>query len=229
MRSLRRRFKEAGLEFNGIDAVLITHGHSDHVYGVDQVMRHTDAIIYCNEGTRNEVPALRGIDRWKSFDSRKSFTVGDIKVRAFETPHDAAEPVGFRFECEGVSGMLATDLGEITDSVAEQAMGCDWLVLEANHDEELLKIGPYPWSLKRRVLGSRGHLSNRALAEFLGQTFDQVASHLFLAHLSRQNNDPDLALESAKRAANDALPPLLTSSLSIHLTHQYKPSIVVDL
>jgi phosphoribosyl 1,2-cyclic phosphodiesterase len=182
-----------------------------------------------NIGTREEVPTLRSITNWKVFESDSPFRVGELAVEAFDVPHDAAQPVGFRISANGTSGVVATDLGELNHSIERHLDGCNWMVLESNHDEELLKIGPYPWELKRRVLGRTGHLSNGALADFLRYRFDGLAAHLFLAHMSRQNNEPNLAISSASEAVRGRAPLFANPDIKLHLTHQSKPSIVLDL
>ncbi len=228
-RSLARRCSEAGLPLGGFDGILLTHGHSDHVAAVRPLADRLKSTVYLNEGTRDEAPSLSDLDRCEVFQTGVPFCVGEVTVEPFSIPHDATDPVGFRLEVGGVRGLLATDLGRIPPNLAETARNCDWLVLESNHDEDLLKIGPYPWQLKRRVLGGRGHLSNRALADFLSGPFDGTASHLFLAHLSRQNNLPELALEAAEGALQRRPSLFGRTTVQVHLTHQGKPSIVVAL
>ncbi|MFZ0428429.1 MAG: MBL fold metallo-hydrolase [Acidobacteriota bacterium] len=228
-RSLNRRLREAGVAAGSIDAVLVTHGHRDHVAGVQSILKNHRAVLYVNEGTRQETALLDGIDRCEVFSAGQAFQVGDVSVEAFAVPHDSAEPVGFCLSSHGIKGLLATDIGEVTPTLVEQARGCQWLVLEANHDEELLKLGPYPWDLKRRVLGSRGHLSNESLADFVARQFDGEASHLFLAHLSRQNNHPELALETVRRGLSSRPGPRNGHGTQVLLTDQIKPSIVVNV
>jgi len=229
-RSVKRRLDEAGLTLDKIDAILLTHGHSDHVSGVSSLLRQFQGASVCmNAGTREEVPALRTLENWVEFKSEEQFSVGDITVKAFDVPHDAAQPVGFSISSNGSCGVVATDLGELNPSIEQYLDGCQWMVLESNHDEELLKIGPYPWELKRRVLGRRGHLSNRALGEFLRHRFDGSATDIFLAHLSRQNNEPQLAFSAAAEAVRDRHPLFEEPGVNVHLTHQSKPSIVLDL
>ncbi len=184
-----------------------------------------------NEGTRAERATLRSIDRWERFEAGTSFAVGDLWVEAFSVPHDANQPVGFRFSAGGVYGALITDLGVLNESVVQKLSGCDWLILESNHDEAMVKISPYPWVVKQRLLGNLGHLSNRAVCHFLSHDFDGRAVDIFLAHLSRQNNDPAIARHCALGALAQRLAQMEGSkhSCRLHLTHQHKPSIVVTL
>ena len=134
------------------------------------------------------------------FQAGRPFQVGDISVSPFTIPHDAADPVGFVFHAEGVRMALATDLGYITPNVKAQLRNVDLLFLESNHDLEMLRDGPYPWSVKQRVLSRVGHLSNEAAAEFLETSYDGQATYVILAHLSESNNLPDLARVGAERA-----------------------------
>jgi phosphoribosyl 1,2-cyclic phosphodiesterase len=136
------------------------------------------------------------------FHSGQPFEIGDIAISPFTIPHDAADPVGFVFRTEGVRLAFATDLGYIPPNVKAQLKGVDLLLLESNHDLEMLRDGPYPWSVKQRVLSRVGHLSNEAAAEFLENSYDGQAAYVILAHLSESNNLPDLARVTAERALN---------------------------
>ena len=227
-RGIRRRFEEAALALDKVQALILTHGHSDHVAGAAAFASERGIPIFMNNGTRVEVPELRKLERWECFEAEQSFSIGDIRVQPFDVNHDAAQPVAFRFSSGGVAGAAVTDLGELSADVMKQLRGCDWLILESNHDEEMLKVGGYPWFLKQRLLGKKGHLSNQALSHFLAEDFDGSATHLFLAHLSRNNNLPQLAAEAAsealrKRGKGDHRSP------QVHLTHQHKPTIVLEL
>jgi phosphoribosyl 1,2-cyclic phosphodiesterase len=134
------------------------------------------------------------------FQAGRPFQIGDISVSPFTIPHDAADPVGFVFQVEGVRMAVATDLGYITPNVKAQLRNVDLLLLESNHDLEMLRDGPYPWSVKQRVLSRVGHLSNEAAADFLESSYDGQATYVILAHLSESNNQPDLARVTAERA-----------------------------
>ena len=134
------------------------------------------------------------------FQAGQPFEIGDIAISPFTIPHDAADPVGFTFRAEGIKIAIATDLGYLPASVRDQLRGCDLLVLESNHDVEMLRVGSYPWSVKQRVMSRVGHLSNSALAEFFVTEYDGHASYIVLAHLSEENNHPELARSAAEKA-----------------------------
>jgi phosphoribosyl 1,2-cyclic phosphodiesterase len=134
------------------------------------------------------------------FEPGRPFQIGDIAVSPFTIPHDAVDPVGFVFQAEGVRMALATDLGYVPPNVKAQLKGVDLLLLESNHDLEMLRDGPYPWQVKQRVLSRVGHLSNDATAEFLESSYDGQATYVILGHLSESNNLPELARVAAERA-----------------------------
>lgn len=140
------------------------------------------------------------VPKLECFQAGASFSIGDIGVSSFTVPHDAADPVGFCFRAEGVRIGIVTDLGYMPESVKIHLRGADMLVLESNHDLEMLKVGPYPWSVKQRVMGRNGHLSNDIAGDFIRDDLDTSTSTLVLGHLSEHNNHPALARESAARA-----------------------------
>jgi phosphoribosyl 1,2-cyclic phosphodiesterase len=151
-----------------------------------------------------DVPSRKVDPTWlpsvEYFQAGVAFEIGDIAVSPFTIPHDAADPVGFVFRAEGVRMACATDLGYIPPNVKAQLKRVDLLLLESNHDLEMLRDGPYPWSVKQRVLSRVGHLSNEATADYLENGYDGQATYVILAHLSESNNLPELARVSAERA-----------------------------
>jgi phosphoribosyl 1,2-cyclic phosphodiesterase len=203
-----RRLATQGIAPESLSAIIITHEHSDHVAGLNVMAKKFRLPVFmtvpthgawqrqCKDSAGKRVHA----ERLETFSAGKGFSVGDIEVMPFTIPHDAADPVGFRFVAEGVRMAIATDLGFIPQNVRDQLRACDGLILESNHDLEMLRIGPYPWSVKQRVMSRVGHLSNEALAEFLTTSYDGGAAFLILAHLSEQNNHPDLARVAAEQA-----------------------------
>ena len=158
------------------------------------------------------------------FEAGRAFRIGDIDLSPFTIPHDAADPVGFVLAAEGIRMGFATDLGYIPPNVKAQLKGVDLLLLESNHDLEMLRDGPYPWSVKQRVLSRVGHLSNDAAAEFLSSGYDGRAAYVILAHLSESNNLPELARVAADRALGDR-PSLLGNRLLLANQHQHLEGI----
>ena len=160
------------------------------------------------------------------FTAGEGFSIGDIAVTPFTIPHDAADPVGFVFEAEGIRIGLATDLGYIPAHAAMRLRRCDVLMLESNHDLDMLRDGPYPWSVKQRVMSRVGHLSNNAAAEFLEKGYDGQAEYVILAHLSESNNLPELARVSAEYALRDRMS-LLGNRVLLATQDQPMASIVL--
>jgi phosphoribosyl 1,2-cyclic phosphodiesterase len=193
-----------------LDGILITHEHNDHCNGLPQMLGMWKAPLYVTEQTMDALhralperleKRLRGVE---TIRTGQSFTVGDIEVHPFQIPHDSADPVGFTFRAGGVKMALVTDLGYLPELVKVHLRGSDCLLLESNHDLDMLKVGPYPWVVKQRVLSRTGHLSNHAVSEYLADAdgFDGLARYLVLAHVSQENNNPDLARLSAEEALN---------------------------
>jgi phosphoribosyl 1,2-cyclic phosphodiesterase len=274
-RELFRRMKLTGEEPAALDAILITHEHSDHVNGLSVTARKLNIPVYVTEATHqawirsvtprkrmtraqwmeqyreqapeepsagdtsqadtsvaqpesapsnSSLPSRKEKPAWlpavEHFQAGEAFEIGDIAISPFTTPHDAADPVGFVFRAEGVRMGFATDLGYVPPNVSTQLQGVDLLMLESNHDLEMLRDGPYPWSVKQRVLSRVGHLSNEAAAEFFAQGYDGQAVYVILAHLSESNNLPSLARVTAERALQGRLRSLANRLL---LATQYDP------
>jgi phosphoribosyl 1,2-cyclic phosphodiesterase len=282
----------AGEEPERLDAIIITHEHSDHVNGLAVTARKLGIPVYFTEGTHRawmrwlsprkqmtyaqwleltrrqaaerqaeaaldacegvesepeegdladsagqsnetpaaadpnaaaEAPAKKPDPTWlpavEYFQPGEAFEIGDITVSPFSTPHDAADPCGFVFRAEGVRLGFATDLGYIPPNVKAQLQGLDLLLLESNHDLEMLRDGPYPWAVKQRVLSRVGHLSNEAAAGFLEDGYDGQAAYVILAHLSESNNLPELAKVAAERALNGRAS-LLANQLLLAKQHE---------
>jgi len=276
-RELFRRMKLAGEDPQTLDAIVITHEHTDHINGLAVTARKLGIPVYFTEATHRawmrwlaprkqmsyaqwleqckrqqaerqaemesaaevceqedagdetelvaagaeadsagqQARAVENRDESKSatprddpawlpaveyFEAGRQFCIGDIELSPFTIPHDAADPVGFVFSTEGIRLGFATDLGYVTPNVRAQLKRLDLLLLESNHDLEMLRDGPYPWQVKQRVLSRVGHLSNDAAAEFLANDYDGQAAYVILGHLSESNNLPDLARVAAERA-----------------------------
>src|ERR1039457_1260052 len=203
MRELSKRLASIGERIEDVDAILITHEHSDHVAGLPVLARnrnlHAEIFI-----TRLTAPAIdwgeHPPSRLEMFQAGAAFRIGDIDVQSFGIPHDALDPVGFRFEAQGVRIGVVTDLGYIPESVKFHLRRADLLLLEANHDLDMLKVGPYPWSVKQRVMSRVGHLSNLHMSDYLMQDLDSCTANLILGHLSEQNNHPAIVQMVAAEA-----------------------------
>jgi len=209
-----KRLKLAGLEPKSLSAILITHEHSDHVYGLATLAKKLDVPVFMTGAThqawarslRDDAGQLPTLAKLEIFSAGRQFQIADITVTPFTIPHDAADPVGFTFRAEGAKIAFATDLGYMPASVRDHLRRCDVIIIESNHDVEMLRVGPYPWSVKQRVMSRVGHLSNDSLAQFFAEDYDGGASHIVLAHLSEQNNHPEVA----RRVAENALGPQQT-------------------
>lgn len=192
-RRIERGLSEVGIQLSNLDGILITHEHSDHIKGIEVLVRKHHLPVYARPATWG---AMRGRDKIPREYRRElgdSLDVGAIKIVPFAISHDAADPVGFCFYYQQTKWVLATDLGVVTRSVEEALAYADVAILESNHDVEMLQAGPYPQFLKQRIKSSVGHLSNHDAGQLLARTPRQRVMQVFLAHLSQQNNLPPLA------------------------------------
>jgi phosphoribosyl 1,2-cyclic phosphodiesterase len=198
-----RRMTEVGIDSARLDAIVVTHEHADHVKGVRVMSKTISAPVFISEATRGEsrFPNEGEGMRWgESISSSQSFQIGSLDFHPFVIPHDGIDTFAFTVESGGVKAAVVTDLGYITRLVADQLRGSDLIIIESNHDRDMLKVGPYPWPLKQRIASNTGHLSNDETARWIREDFDGRARYLVLAHLSRQCNHPELARLSAIQA-----------------------------
>ena len=184
-----------------LSAILLTHEHSDHVSGLRVLSKKAGVPIYATSATcqewyrRNQCDPVR--EQMREQEAGTGMQIGSLWVESFPTPHDAADSVGYSIAGDGVRMVLCTDLGHVTEEVRRAVEGCDLLVCEANHDEDWVRSGPYPYYLKRRILGDCGHLSNEAGAELAAFAVETGAKQVILAHLSQTNNTPVRAYKAA--------------------------------
>lgn len=195
-RDLAGRLARVGVDPDGVDGILVTHDHGDHTRGMGVFARRHDTPIYATGPTLEACrKLLRGTERTVPYRPGRPFEIGRVVVEPFITVHDAVDPVGVAV-VDGVSGTrlgVATDLGRPTAQIRHALSGCDFLILEANHDEGLLYQAPYPWSVKARITSSHGHLSNEAAARFAVELLHPRLAGVLLAHLSNESNRPELA------------------------------------
>ena len=202
VKEVRRRLARLNREIGQLTAILVTHEHSDHMSGVGSLARAVDIPVYLTDGTRRVGPDLVGV-RTREINPQQEFTVGGIDIQPVAVPHDAREPCQFVLR-QGNKGQLGvlTDLGSLTSHVLDCYRQCDVLLLECNHDSEMLLNGPYPRHLKQRVGGDWGHLNNAQSAELLSRLAQDQLQHLVVAHVSEKNNTRELALGAVGSVLN---------------------------
>lgn len=204
-----RRMTEVGVEPTRLSALVVTHEHADHVKGIRVMSKTAGVPVFISEATRDECRFAGGGDgiRWgETISSSQPFQVGELDFHPFTIPHDGVDTFAFTVTSANVKVGIVTDLGYITQLVAERLRGADFVMIESNHDRDMLKVGPYPWPLKQRIASNTGHLSNDETSRWLREDFDGRAQHIVLAHLSRQCNHPELARLSALQALDERGP-----------------------
>lgn len=194
---------ELGVKGEELQGILITHEHSDHIQGLGVFSRKYNIPIYATRGTIRGIRDCKTLGKMpegllQEVDVDKAFSIGDLEVKAFNISHDANEPSGYRIENQNKSIAIATDLGVYDEYIIHNLKNLNAVVLEANHDIHMVEVGPYPYYLKRRVLGDHGHLSNEASGRLLCEILHDKLEHIVLGHLSKENNYPDLARETVK-------------------------------
>jgi phosphoribosyl 1,2-cyclic phosphodiesterase len=193
-REIVRRLHHIDVEPETLDGILISHEHSDHIHGVGALARRYQLPVYANQATFRKAQRVVGtVEEVRDFFTGTPFSLKDLHIDPFSLPHDADDPVAFRLSWRRRSMAIVTDLGYPSQLVRERIRGCHLLILEANHDDAMLKVGPYPWPLKQRIGGKAGHLSNEQSGDLLRDVLHDELAHVILAHLSETNNVPDLA------------------------------------
>ncbi len=234
LRGLKKSFRDYGMSFSQVHHVLVTHDHADHVKSVGTFSKECLVPVYTTKAVhegigknycvQQKVP--EGLKCY--FDKGVSFTIGDFTVTPFGVPHDSTDNVGYMIEAEGVAFCMMTDVGCVTDEMTQYITKADYLVIEANHDVEMVKNGPYPPHLKRRILSQTGHLSNKECGEALVENMSERLKHIWLCHLSQENNHPELArktVESILRSHGIAV----GADVQLEVLKRKSPSGVFDL
>ena len=227
-KEIAKRLEAIGDDPDGVDAVLITHEHNDHSVGLKTLVKDLPIQVFMTWGT---ITALQGDEHELNGANIVQvlpgvpFKIADTEIMPFSVPHDAAQPVAFSLTCGGVKVSQLTDIGCLPDHVADRLRGSQMLILESNHDLEMLRAGPYPWVLKQRLMGRYGHLSNTAVARFIREQYDGEADHVVLAHLSSKNNHPEIARQEAALALRDRG----LSTVRLTITSQDEPMQPIQL
>ena len=217
-----------------IDAICITHEHADHIQGLGVLARRYHIPIYATAGT---IAAIRRMPQTGRIDEElfhviredEPFQIGEIEAVPFAISHDAAQPVGYVLQAEGKKAAVATDMGCYDEQIVSRLQGLDALVLEANHDVNMLQAGPYPYPLKMRILGERGHLSNELAGRLLGEILHDGMQKVFLGHLSKENNYAALALAAVRCEIAAGDNPYQVNDFDVSVAERYVPSELIRL
>ena len=200
-----KRLGAFGCSPSEVDAVLLTHEHSDHIRGLEVFLRrHRDAPVWTTQGTWSALKVRS--DRGGELASGTTIRFGDLRVTPVTTSHDAIEPVAYVFDDGHHCAAFCTDTGRFTTLLAQRLQGCELLLLETNHDSDMLRNGPYPWPLKQRIQGTKGHLGNHQSAEAVDAVRSSVLRAVVGLHLSAENNSPTMVYDTLRTAAGGDLP-----------------------
>ena len=216
-----------------LSGILVTHEHTDHISGLGVMARRYKIPLYMTGGTADALLRCSSIGRLdegliREIREDESFSVGTLQVEAFQIPHDAAQPVAYRFAGGKSKAAVATDLGKATEYIAEHLLGLDAVLLESNHDVNMLQVGRYPYQLKLRIMGDRGHLSNENAGKLLSRIVHDNLKYVFLGHLSKDNNYEELALETVKNEVTGGDNPYRASDFNIQVASRDHISQVAD-
>ena len=216
-----------GVEPEQLDAILLTHEHSDHARGVDVLLRTRDVPVFANALTREALShKMKSSIPWRIFRSGQEFDLGDLNIQAFKIPHDAAEPVGFVLTGEELQLSMVSDVGHVTHLMREHLRGSDAIYVEANYDQALLDLDTKrPWATKQRICSRHGHLSNLQTAELLADVACEKLQVVMLSHLSSDCNSPALA----SRIIAETLNHRGLLDVSVRCAHQHEPSGWIDI
>ena len=204
IRVLKRTLKTFDIDIDQIDAVFVTHDHADHIKAVGNLANEYDKLVYATEKVHaginsNYCMTSKLTERHSRIVQKDvSLQFGDLLITPFDVPHDSSDCVGYRVEVDGVVFCLITDAGHVTSTMEEQVSKANYLVLEANHDEDMLMMGTYPAYLKGRIRGERGHLCNKDTAKLIAEHATPILKHVWLCHLSEENNHPELARKTVE-------------------------------
>ena len=228
-KKINEGLKEEGLSLSNIDGILITHEHTDHINGLGVIERKYHIPVYATGGTIRGIRAASALGEFDTgllneISAGRRFTLGDMDIEAYNTYHDANEPVCYRVEAGRSSFAVVTDLGQYEEGLVDFLGGLDGILLEANHDIRMLEVGPYPYHLKQRILGKFGHLSNESSGRLLAQLLHDNIKYIMLGHLSRENNTRELAklaVETEIALADNIYKP---GDFDILVAHRDRPS-----
>ncbi len=231
---IEQGLNEIGLKGSELNGIVITHEHSDHVKGLGVLARKHGVPIYGTRETLEEIEGMKSLgsysrDLLHPIEPDVEFSIGDLQIQPFSVDHDAANPVAYRVQCGRSSAAVATDMGHFDQYIIDHLQNLDALLLESNHDVNMLQTGPYPYYLKRRILGNHGHLSNENAGRLLNHILHDNLKHILLGHLSKENNYEALAYETVRLEINQGECPYRASDFSIEVAKRDQMSQIVYL
>ena len=224
-KKIEEALNQIGIEIRDINGMFITHEHDDHVKGLGVLARKYRIPVYANSNTINSLPKSVGTiedSLLNRVETGSKVEFGNLIVESFPISHDAKEPVGYVFQVDTYKLSLVTDLGYVSAKIKDKIRGSDALIFEANHDIEMLRVSSYPWSIKQRILSDVGHLSNEAAGEALAEIITPNTKQVFLAHLSKENNLPELAYLAVKNILEEN--GITENNVQLIKTHFDKPT-----
>lgn len=220
---------ELELSGNDIDGILITHEHSDHIQGLGVFLRKYPVKVYATGGTLEAIRNTKSLgkmdyDLFNEISYDETFSISDIDITCIKTSHDAKQPCAYSFKADNKKSAIITDLGVYDEYIVNHLKDLNTVYIEANHDVRMLEMGPYPYPLKKRILGNYGHLSNEASGRLLDKILNDNMKHVVLSHLSQENNLPDLAYEAVRLEVNMSDSKYNADDFDISIAKRYEPS-----
>lgn len=231
---IEQGLNEIGLSGSDITGIAITHEHSDHTKGLGVLARKHGIPIYATENTLQEIDGMKSLgayprELFRAIQPDVDFEVGDLTIKPFHIDHDAVDPVAYRVQQGGKSVAVATDMGHFDQYTIDHLLDLDALLLESNHDVNMLQTGPYPYYLKQRILGNHGHLSNENAGRLLNYILHDNMKHILLGHLSKENNYDALAYETVRLEINQGENPYKASDFPIEVAKRDQMSGIITL
>ena len=195
-KKIKEGLESINQDIHDLDAILITHEHSDHIKGISVLSKNVDIPVYANKKTLDEIEKKSFISKSYSFKTDETFEINDLKIHPFKIPHDAVDPVGFTIDHEGTKISIATDIGHVENKLLKNLNESSFVLLESNYEPDILKSSKYPYLLKHRILGPEGHLSNEDASIVIKTLVKNGLQNIMLGHLSKENNFPELAYQT---------------------------------
>ncbi len=225
-KKIREGLETIGKSINQIDAVIITHEHSDHVKGLQVLCKNNNIPIYANSHTFSMMKQVIPEEQKKYFNTNEYFEIKDLRIYPFSIPHDAADPCGFSIYHDKNKISIATDIGHMENKIIDNLAGSDYILLESNYEPNMLKCSRYPYQLKKRILGENGHLSNEDAANTISTLVKLGVSNFSLGHLSEENNLPELAYQTVME---EIMRNTYSDKLRLNVCDRYKPNDEIDI